>query len=164
MCSLKELQATAKIHKIKGIYKMSKQELFEILRDNGLVDDKDPKCIKDELQRVNSCAATRKDLRAIAKFHHIKGLYKMSKQELFEVLSKEGVIEYSEDQSREEERQRLKRIRTNPKTVILKDLIYDKTYEFPSIYSAARFAQINPGTIKFYDGKEWMGKYFIKIE
>ena len=59
--------------------------------------------------------------------------------------------------------QRLVGIRTNPRSVILKNVNTGEELSFSSIYKASRFIKHSPRTITFWDGRIWNELYEIKI-
>ena len=59
--------------------------------------------------------------------------------------------------------ERLKTIKQNPRTVIIRDIETDETNFFLSIYKAAKFTDQAPMMVYYWDGKVWNNKYNVVI-
>ena len=67
------------------------------------------------------------------------------------------------EKSKDPRYDRLKTIKQNPKTVIIRDIETDETKNFPSIYKAAKFIDQAPMMVYYWDGKVWNNKYNVVI-
>ena len=67
------------------------------------------------------------------------------------------------EKSKDPKYDRLKTIRQNPRSVIIKDIETDEIKNFPSIYKAAKFINQAPMTVRYWDGKVWNNKYNFVI-
>ena len=71
--------------------------------------------------------------------------------------------ELEKDKRKDPKYDRLKTIKQNPRSVIIKDTETDEIKNFPSIYKAAKFIDQAPMTIRYWDGKVWNNKYYVVI-
>lgn len=111
----------------------------------------------------------RPELYAQCKSNGIKGCSKMNKFELLEVLRSKGLIEPEEPKPKrtqkqiEDEKDRVRGMRTKPKAVTITDLKTGEIHNFGSTYEAAKFLGKNSGIIANYNGRNYKDEYHIEI-
>ena len=71
--------------------------------------------------------------------------------------------ELEKETSKDVKYDRLKRIKQNPRKVILEDLETGELKTFPSIYKAAKIKDQAPNTVSYWDGKIWKDKYTVLV-
>lgn len=110
----------------------------------------------------------RPELYALCKSNGIKGCSKMNKDELLVKLRRRGIIEEEEpkairtQQQIDDEKDRVRGMRTKPKEVKLTKVETGEVFKFGSTYKAAKFLGKNSGIIANYNGKIYNG-YLIEI-
>ena len=116
------------------------------------------------------------ELKEIVRQHNLHCSY-MNKDEIIAMLLEKQIITTSDllktkfvEKKQKMEKTRyinnakyayLKDIRTNPKTVEVRDLKTGVTKVYPSMYRVRRELHISPSSLK--DGKIWIKRYEIKI-
>ena len=111
------------------------------------------------------------ELREILRTSKIRGYSHYDKKQLIVLLGEKGLlpeelpkpVKVKEVKEIDPKYQRLVGIRTNPRSVILKNVKTGEEQSFSSIYKASRFIKHSPRTITFWDGKIWNDLYEIKI-
>jgi hypothetical protein len=111
------------------------------------------------------------ELKSLMKEHKIKGSSHMNKPEIIAVLHDRGII--FEDSVRKQDApvkrnigpkyEFLGSIRTNPKSVEIRDLETGDITTYSSIYKASRAIGRSTKFIMGNNGKVWKNKYEIKI-
>ena len=109
------------------------------------------------------------ELRDILRTNKIRGYSHYDKKQLVVLLREKGLLPEEPPKPVKEIKeinpkyQRLVGIRTNPRSVLLKNVNTGEKQSFSSIYKASRFIKHSPRTITFWDGRIWNDLYEIKI-
>lgn len=106
------------------------------------------------------------ELCVIMKENNLAGYSHKNKPELLALLREKGLIEpevkaIKEQKVIDPKYDRLKFIRTNPRSVEITDIETGESTVFPSIYQASKAFGVNPKSISPI-GKVWKKKYLIK--
>ena len=105
------------------------------------------------------------ELKNIAREHRpkIKGFSHMSKGGLIEILLEKNVISQEDaDKYNQNDYERLKYIRKQPRPVEILDKETGEKTLYKSIYNAGKAYGVNAKAISSYDGKIWKQRFEIK--
>ena len=91
----------------------------------------------------------------MAKDHKLRGCVNYTKPQLVNRLRYEGLLpEGVNENDKDKERYKfINRIRGGSKKVEVEDLETGEVKTYPSIYSCAKALKVNPGTIRFFNGR-----------
>ena len=105
------------------------------------------------------------ELKYIAREHRpkIKGISRMRKGQLLDVLLEEDISQEDVDTYNLVDYERLKFIRKQPRSVEILDKETDEKTVYHSIYSAGKALMVDPKTVSAYDGKIFRRRYEIKL-
>ncbi len=101
------------------------------------------------------------ELRKIFKDNNFKGYKYYNKEGLTKFLEGKGLL--PNEPTKVPNFEYLKKIRKQPKKVEITDTETNNITVFPSIYKAAKHLLLNPGKIKYHNGKVYQNKYAINI-
>jgi hypothetical protein len=110
------------------------------------------------------------ELKSLMREHKIKGHSVMNKPEIKKLLVEREIIPKEALQVKESEKEIdpkhhfLRKIRLNPKRVIVRDNETDSVEVYPSMYRTGKVLGCTPKEIKKHDGKQLKGRYQITIE
>ena len=109
-----------------------------------------------------------KELKALLKENKIHFYSYWDKKKLVALANEHNLlpkIELEKEKSKDVNYNRLKKIKQNPKKVMLEDIKTNEIKTFPSIYKAAKFIDKAPLTITYWGKKEgaWNNKYKIVV-
>ena len=108
---------------------------------------------------------SKEDLLKIVKDHNLRGCVNYNKSQLVQKLASEGLL--PDDVTATDKNQNrykfISKIRSGKKEVRVTDSESGEVQTYPSIYSCSKALHANPGTIKFFNGRKYSGKYTIEI-
>ena len=110
-----------------------------------------------------------KELKSILKNNNIKFYTYWDKKRLVSLASEHNLlpkIEIDKEKSEDVNYDRLKKIKKNPRKVILENIETGEIINFPSIYKAAKFIDQAPLTITYWGEKKgvWNNKYKVILQ
>ena len=112
------------------------------------------------------------ELKELMKQHNIHGGSYINKPELIARLIEKGVLTREDVESwkqppkvrsKDEKYERLKHIRTHPRSVEILDRETGKTETYPSMYKAAKSFNQHSRLITMYNGKVYKKRYEIRV-
>ena len=113
------------------------------------------------------------ELKKLLKDNNIHFFSYWGKAKLLELASINNLLPQPKEESKEEPKkvrpppnyERLKKIRTNPIQVSIKDIETEEERKFPSLYKAAQFIDKSPQVIRYYGKTQsvWNNKYKIML-
>ena len=111
----------------------------------------------------------KKELKTLLKENNIHFYSYWDKKKLTDVANGNNLlpqIELEKEISKNVKYDKLKKIRNNPKTVMVGNIETGEIKTFPSIYEASKFLDTSPYTIYYWSKKDgaWKNKYEILVE
>ena len=108
---------------------------------------------------------SKEDLLKIAKDHKLRGCVNYTKSQLVDRLQLEGFLPegVNKNDKKQDRYTFIKRIRGGSKQVAVTDSDNGDVQTYPSIYACAKALNVNPGSIRFFNGRKYLGRYDIKI-
>ena len=110
-----------------------------------------------------------KELKTLLKENNIPFFAYWDKKRLTAVANEQNLlpqIELEKERSKNDKYDRLRKIRHNPRTVMVEDVETGEIKTFPSIYGASKFLDTSPYTVYYWGNKDgaWKNKYEILVE
>ena len=110
-----------------------------------------------------------KELKTLLKENNIHFYSYWDKKRLTAVANEHNLlpkIELEKERSKHDKYYRLRKIRNNPRQVMVEDIETGEIKTFPSIYEASKFLDTSPYTIYYWGNKDgaWKNKYEILVE
>ena len=107
-----------------------------------------------------------KELKTILKESKIHFYTYWDKKRLLALANEHDLLpktELEKEKSKDVKYDRLKKIKQNPRKVMLEDIETGEIKIFPSIYKAVKFIDQAPVMVYYWDGKVWNNKYNVVI-
>ena len=110
-----------------------------------------------------------KELKTLLKENNIPFFAYWDKKRLTAVANEHNLlpqIELEKERSKNDKYDRLRKIRHNPRTVMVEDVETGEIKTCPSIYGASKFLDTSPYTVYYWGNKDgaWKNKYEILVE
>ena len=110
-----------------------------------------------------------KDLKTLLKENNIPFFAYWDKKRLTAVANEHNLlpqIKLEKERSKNDKYDRLRTIRDNPRTVMVKDVETGEIKTFPSIYRASKFLDTSLYTVYYWGNKDgaWKNKYEIILQ